>query len=358
MTLLWADGFEQYTAGATDFLKAGYVVTGAATVANASDSRHGSGQYLKCQTSGTTTDCRCSTPAFAEASTIILGFAMLRDTVSESQSHILGFYSSGEAQLYVFVDCCGFLHVWRGTTEIAYTTKNIPLDTWCFVEFKIVFDNSVGQVTIRLNGAEVCATDANLDTQASATYTGCTTIMFGYDYLGSSYGTGANYIWYDDIYICNEDGSFNNDFLGDCQLHYLLPTADTADADWTCGTGSDHYALVNETIHNDDTSSDYLYTSTNGHKDIYTVGDLPSDIYKVRAVIAETWARLESAGDSTIKHVIVSGATESAGAGKGLTTSYASQRTIWETDPNEDPAAVWTPTTVNAAKIGVEAVIA
>lgn len=359
MALLWADGFEQYTAGATDILNAGYTITGAATIQNDSYSRHGSGKYIKCQTSGTSKDCLMTTPDFTKADTLILGFAMLRNTLSEAKSHILGFYSGGEAQLYVFIDVCGNLHVQRGTTEIAYTSgANIPLNVWCFLEFKIVFSDTVGQVTIRLNGSTICQTDANLDTMASATYTGCTQVRFGYDYLVGSYGAGGNYIWYDDIYICDATGSFCNDFLGDCQIQYLLPSADTVNADWTCGTGTDHYALVDESSHNDDTSSDYLYTTTNGHKDIYDVGNLTADTHQVLAVIVESWARLENAGVSQIKHVIVSGATENAGTGKGLTTAYLPQRTIWESDPNEDPAAAWTPTTVNAAKIGVEAVIA
>jgi len=353
MALIIADGFEQYSAGAADFIKQGWGLTGSVTLTSGTD-RNGLSRYIM-QTGSSS--AAYFTYSFAEASTVIVGMALYRGnpTSDGDVSGLIDFYYNNERQCNIGFGMPGVPLLYNGSTFLASADEAILYNTWTFIEIKIVFGNGTGSCIIKQNGKIIMNKDS-LDNCGAASATTCNNIRFGHtDVAPWTYGAT---ILFDDIYICNGDGSFCNDFLGDCRIHYLLPTADTADADWTCGTGSDHYALVDDSVHNDDTGSDYLYTSTNGHKDIYDLGNLPSDIYKVRAVIAETWARLESAGDSTIKHVIVSGATENAGTGKGLTTGYLPQRTIWESDPNENPAAAWTPTTVNAAKIGVEAVIA
>ena len=62
----------------------------------------------------------------------------------------------------------------------------------------------------------------------------------------------------------------------------LYPNADTPDAGWASNSGTDHYALVDETTVNGDT--DYVASGTAGDLDLHEVGDLPFTPESIHAV--------------------------------------------------------------------------
>ena len=91
----------------------------------------------------------------------------------------------------------------------------------------------------------------------------------------------------DDVYVTNTSTR-----LGESRVAVLYPSADTAHADWTPSTGTDHYALVDETTVNSDT--DYVASGTVGDLDLYEVGDLPFTPESIHAVQVTTCARKET----------------------------------------------------------------
>ena len=88
----------------------------------------------------------------------------------------------------------------------------------------------------------------------------------------------------DDVYVTNSGAR-----LGESRVAALYPNADTADADWTPSTGTDHYALVDETTVNSD--ADYVASGTVGDLDLYETGDLPFVPDSIHAVQVTMCAR-------------------------------------------------------------------
>ena len=89
-----------------------------------------------------------------------------------------------------------------------------------------------------------------------------------------------------DVYVTN-----GRTRLGESGVAVLYPSADTADADWTPSTGTDHYATVDETTVNGDAG--YVASGTVGDLDLYEIGDLPFVPDGIHAVQVTMCARKE-----------------------------------------------------------------
>ena len=355
MALLFYDGFDTYSADALDYLKAGYTVhtTGATftVINNAGNTRHGYGQYLENYIAAFGTSVgKLFLPSFGEKTEIIFGFALNvqgRNNPS-APTAFLKFYSRSEVQCSLYMEETSVLTLWNGdrASLLGTTSKNIPSKTWCFVEIRLKIHDSTGTCEIRLDGASIY-NGINLDTKASTTATGINSICFS---MQTSGFTGSVLSWIDDIYICDTTGGIHDDFLGDCMSLTRLVNGDTARADFTCSSGSDHYALVDDSVHDDE--STYVESVTDGQYDILEVEDLPANTTEVLAVAVETWCKLEEAGDTFVINMLNSGGTEydASDGGLGVQPIYLPRKSIWEKDPNTN--AAWVVANANAIKIG------
>ena len=153
----------------------------------------------------------------------------------------------------------------------------------------------------------------------------------------------------DDFYMLDQSGSAPlNDFLGDCRIDTIYPSADGTYSDFTPSTGSTHYTLVDEATPN---TTDYVSSSTVGNRDSYQFQDIAAlsaqTIYgvQVNAAIVK-----DDAGARSAATFVRSGSSNSDGAGVGLSTSQTYISQIFTTDPNT--GAAWTESAVNAAQFG------
>lgn len=93
---------------------------------------------------------------------------------------------------------------------------------------------------------------------------------------------------------------------GDRRAQVLMPDGDSS-VQWTPSTGSDNYALVDEIP---PSSSDYLETSTDGHKDLLTLADFTGTGRTITGVTKFVQAWKTTADDQSLKNGVKSGSTE------------------------------------------------
>jgi len=137
---------------------------------------------------------------------------------------------------------------------------------------------------------------------------------------------------------------------GDVRVDYLVPTADTAQDDFT-PTAGDNYACVDEVPASD---ADYVYTDTNTDADEYDVEDFTATNKTIVGVTVLARAKQDTATAESIKVGVDSNGTDDD-TQHALTTSWAYY--MHNMGDNPDDAAAWEDADIDALKTRIEAVI-
>jgi len=228
----------------------------------------------------------------------------------------------------------------NGPVELAKSTRQIAAGAWNHIE--TIVEVGVG-VSVRVNGKAFVAYTGTTDfAQVGATE--IAQIAIGH--FDSSIPVEYNLLWFDDIFVQTGD---DIDFLGELEVHYLLPVSDQPPQDWSLTTGVNAYALINEIPPDDDV--DYIFSEGTGDQARFAVQPLPVDIVSVAAVAPLARVRKTDSGSCEVQLSVFSVATlEEAPDTHAPTTAYQYFFDVWETDPgNEnDP---WTPTSMPAIQI-------
>jgi hypothetical protein len=225
------------------------------------------------------------------------------------------------------------------------TLKN---NRWYYIELYFSIHNSTGAAEMKVNGVSV-HTDTNVDMQ-SLSSDSYTAIQFG--------SSGVDSLL-DDVYICNDQGTANNTFLGDTRVVMVKPNGDYT-TDWTqSGVGSHYQDVDDQPITPTGvevwTDTDYVEDSVTSNQDIFEYENLPSAYSgsTISGVQLVSVIRTTSAQSMSFKDVCRSSTTEVAvSTSEIMWDNYHPYWTIIETDPNTSSA--WTQANVDAAKFGVE----
>ena len=252
---------------------------------------------------------------------------------------------AGAAVASVGTDGSAHLTVSNSGGVVATGTVVIALDTWYYVEAKIVVGSS-GSCELHLNGVsgEIASTTASFGT------TNIGQVRFAQP------GNNLSDLFLDDLYLLDTTGAApQNDFLGDVTVETLYPNGDGTHQDWTPSAAGAHFSKVNEssgTYPDGDTT--YVSDVNPGDIDTYTVGSLAALTGSVFGVATNLYARKDDAAGRQIAPVIREAATDHVGATTvGLTTSYLFYRQLYQLDP---AGAAWTIASVNGAEYGVKEV--
>lgn len=328
MAITWMDGFEEYSL-ANGLINKAYVVSSSQV------SYGGTGRFSgKALSFGNSTGYVQA--AVPQTATLSMGCAFKMTSSSEfvlmDLQDILG---NRILQLFL-TNAGGFLV----TKNRFFTDANLGVSAagkfsfgdWQYVEMEVTRHASAGAVNVYVNGALVLAlTGLALGTANMS--------------LVAVHNTQNSIGYIDDFYITDTATR-----IGEITINTLVPTADTAQKDFTALTGSDNYAMVDELPVDGDTS--YVTADTAGDADLYAtagLADTPGSIY---AVQVRAFARKTDTGLRTLKAKAISGGTDGDGVAVPLSTAYGIVTTTYETDPNTD--AAWTASAVNAASIGME----
>lgn len=185
---------------------------------------------------------------------------------------IVQLWGDGYAGVYMRIDNLdpnkGKIQVFNGAIPLGWTTQIFAVDTWYYLELKVYTAAAdavpPGQIDLYLAGNPVpIFTATDLDTRPDGTVEYHDQFKFFNEHFQNTF--------YDDLYVLDGTGAFNNDILGEMRVVAIHPaTPDTATVNWTCATGSDHFELVNDVARDaDDTGLDYVYTAGDGDIDLY-----------------------------------------------------------------------------------------
>jgi hypothetical protein len=282
---------------------------------------------------------RTLTRTVPATTTAAAGAALRMNGTPTVAFYLCAFRSSGGIQCGVGVGTDNRVRAFGSGTGTVLGAATDPLATgaWHYIEAEVTIHDTTGVAKVWVNGTLVINL-ANVDTKGQA-QSDITQFNIFATSLGSSNSADV-----DDVYVTDSTR------LGECRVITLYPTADTADSDWTPSTGSDNFAMVDETTVNGDT--DYVAASAVGDLDFYTLGNLAAAPLSIFAVQAKICARKDDAATREIRTRIRSNGDVANGATVGLAASYTYLSDIFETDP--DTALAWTAAGVNALEVGQE----
>lgn len=267
--------------------------------------------------------------------TLIVGFAFKPVATPLQVGDICRFYESSTEQLALGLNVDGSIYLDRGATNLATSSAGLVTTTvWSYFELKVTIDNSSGAYEFRQNENTIFS-DSSVDTQESANA-----------YVDSFRFLGGNYTerWIDDLYICDDSGSTNNDFLGDVKVEVIRPTGAGNQTDFTPSTGS-NWENVDDTYPDEDTTYNYHAPQGLPGTDLFQMADLTTisgSIFGIQPII---FTRKDDAGSADLYSVIRTNSTDYVGSGISLGDSYVYHTDILEENPNT--ATAWTVTDIN-----------
>lgn len=356
MALLWCDGFDHYGTGSTgrdNMLDGPYAqVSGAGVSPSSARPRTGT-SHLRI---GFGTDHFIRRVFGADKVEVGIGYAFFIPSLpmSNNQHYFAVFRdNANNSQCSITLTTTGQLrfHIGQAGTVIAETGVVISTGAYNHFEAKVRIGDEDGSCEIRINGVTVLDV-AGVDTKNLTTDT-VAQVVIGFPILSPNAST-----WdVDDLFCWDTLGPFNNDFLGDRQVHTLFPNEDTLAADWQRNSESTDFGQIDEVTPDDDTT--YVAADTPGDISEYGLQDLPADVSAVSAIYTTPRMRKTDAGMCNVQISMVSSGVgsppapaEANGADRPITEEYAYWPDVFEFDPAT--GAPWTREAVNDALFKIE----
>jgi hypothetical protein len=332
MALLFIDGFDHYTDSVSD-LKTKWGVGSGGTTVVSSPVRNGV-NALRLQNAQW---LWTPTPfIFESVYSAVCGFGWRR---TGSASTEINFYTINglELKLVLSSNC----KLYRGATLIGTGTAVLSVDTWYHIEIKYTIDNVSGSAIVNVNETEDINFSGDTLNQSSLSYLS----VIGF------YGI-LNYTYIDDVYICDQTGSINNDFLGDVVIEALYPNGNGnySQFDGSDGNQVDNYLLVDEADPDDD--STYVESLTIGERDSFLYDNLSESPSSIKGIQLLSLARLPDNQARGFKNFVRISSTDYDQSEHFLSNTFAYERDILEENPNT--VSAWTESDVNALEAGVK----
>lgn len=285
------------------------------------------------------------TPAISKTlpstyATLVMGCAVNLSSLQgvASTRGMLNLVTSGNVTVAaISVNVSGFLQVTTGAgaTLIATGSTVINVNTWYYIELKLVVGTS-GTCEVHLDGStEIASTVGNFGTTNMAR-----------TFLQS---TGGQTALFDDLYILDTTGSSpQNTFLGPSRIITPMPTGAGTHTQWAPNGAASNYLCVNEAPPDGDTT--YVSDATPGDLDSYVFGQADGGA-SIFAVQTNHYARKDDANTRQIAPLIRQAGTDYIGNTFTEAASYSDFTQIWNQDPT---GSNWTPAVFNGDEFGVK----
>lgn len=282
--------------------------------------------------------------------TAVFGFGFRIDALpgAASRTPLVSILDGGTEQVSIDINPAGTLSLYRGSaagTLLGTSSTALSINTYYYVELKVVVHATTGTYEIRLNGTNILSgTGANTAGSGVAQWTG---VQIGRNYSGAGAATIQDF---DDLYVCDGSGTVNNDFLGPIRVKAIYADGAGFSTDFTPSAGS-NFQNVDEALTDGDTT--YNSEGTAGDHDTYTFAAIGLT-GTVKGLQTNLMVRSDGAGAETIRPKIRISGTDYNGTTVGITTSYADSRQVYETSPAT--SAAWTVAEIDGAEFGIELV--
>lgn len=350
MALLFADGFEHYGTGSTGNLNmrtgGAYAYVYSSSNVSPSDTRSRTGLYSFRPLARYTDVLRKHIPSTHNEIGVAFGWYLDSLPSSELSRHEIRFGTTdGTRVCRIDTTPTGALAIRTGESNtLIFTTDDGILSpgAWYHIEIRILRDNVVGEIEIRVNGT-VEAFLNNLD--------------LGTDDVRlvswNNPKSGTPYWSMDDLIIWDTTGTTNNTFFGPARVNTIFPASDTAQADFAVTGATSGYDAINDAgTLGPDGDTTYIGASTIGAKSDFGLDTLPSEVDSIAGVYVPAMAKLSAAGLGNFKISIVSNSQVADGPDTILTTAYTYWGAVFETNPDGD--VPWNKATLEAALVRLE----
>jgi len=350
MTLLWIDGFDDYGVNGGNagpiIGVSGYTETGNAgflgTLTN--NTRSGVGLAMQLDNNSYGTSTAYLTRNFQTSAAIVVGMAVYITAGNYVELFRLGYdnYIGGvSAQIVVYYNNADGITVLTGDNGELYTSGPNVLfqNVWQFVEVMYT-PGLAGTLQVKIDGTIVINVAA-VNTKAAA-------LPPSINFLTFPAVSGGGWGLVDDLYISDQLGTSFNTFLGDVVVHGILPNADAGpNTMGQVGGSVGHFTSVDEQLPDDDAS--YLFGSTSGLQEMFTLPAFPTDIIDVLAVAVNVRARKDTPGFAFLKASLAVAGVEEDGPVITLAQGYTMSQTMFISPPG---GGVWSTAAAQAANIG------
>jgi hypothetical protein len=308
------------------------------------------GNALRIGATNNNSNWRIPTKVFDNQATWIIGFAFRFGILPTSSQIICEFLDSGTAQVELRLNTSGTLQITRNgnTLTSGLSTNTLSINTWYYVEWMMTIAASISANTcqVNVNGTQWInvATGQNTKNSANATVN----MICLMDQSITS--PGINSYDFDDLYICDGQGSVNNTFLGDSRVECRFPASNGSNTSWTVNGTTIGYAAVNDPTPNGD--SNFISSSTLNQISTFNIPALSASPSSIAGVQIGYSGRKSDAGTRTVADVVKSSSTTNVGTSNNLPGSYVYNLHVLENDPAT--SAAWLTAAVNAVEIGVK----
>lgn len=346
--LLFIDGFDNLSAAQAVSTAKWAARTG--LTENSTDTRFEYGQCLE----GTDDGDYIERAIGSNLATGCIGVACKIDPGANAQLLIVT-YDGTTPQLVVKHNSDRTLSILRNTTVLGTSTYQTPSNSYFYLELLFNINDSIGTDECQLyaDGVSIINLAATTDTQNTANAY-ITKYRLGGD-TGVHTGT-VNPFYFDDHYIIDLTGSYNNAPLGQVRVQSIRPSAD-GDSSGFVGSdndNADNYALVTEEdAHDGDTT--YVQAAVPDLTDTYEFDDLDPVTSTVLGVQTNIVAKKTDTADKTIAPVLRVSNTDYPGTTTGnIASSYTNYSEIFEENPAT--SAAWTTGAIDASQFGMKVV--
>lgn len=229
-----------------------------------------------------------------------------------------------------------------GCTLLGSTSNNlIDIGRWHYIELRLRAgtESSDGEAEVRLDGNSLF-TVSNLNVPA---ITHCSPVVCGHT------GPGMSPPLWDDWYILDGSGSLHNTFLGPVRVAALEPTGAGDSTDFTPVGAANNYENVDDTDAPND--STYNESSTLGHKDLFTISDIPSAASLHAVMVRNRY--LHDATSQDMAPVVKLSATEEVGDAFAPSATIRNNSEIF---PEKPGGGTWSTSDIANTQVGYKIV--
>ncbi|GAF84559.1 unnamed protein product, partial [marine sediment metagenome] len=339
MTLLFMDGFDHYPT--SHLVEKGWITPSGTPIVDPTGGENGEGcvklDYL---------DYLRYSIGNISGKRFTLGFATYWDAMPNSAQRTM-FHArndSGGSYVNMNVGSTGIVYLWNnGVPGQIYESSAGFFTTgkWYYIEMQIEFwNNSGGHISMHWDGVTIY--DGTYDN----VWTGSSNYNY-FEFRGSANGVQR----IDHVYILDEDGTKNNDYLGPSRVDTVLPNAAGNYAQMDAKGQTDNYDCVNEASLDE---SDFVHGVANGEKDSYSFPSLPSEVNPTISGIQVNMSAKKNTPDTIqARSLIRKGGSDYFGSSQALDNGVTKiKKQIQETDPSD--ASDWNKSKIEACEFGVD----
>lgn len=299
------------------------------------------------------------TPSLGNADTWIIGFGFRlasHNTNIDNSGNGLYFEDGASEQFHIgFLSTSGSgvrVQLFRGATLIG-ETADFDFGVWHYFEVKVTINDTTGAYEIRRNGVQVLTGNGNTALNGNG----------GADVFAWRFSNNlSSAVRFDDVYVCDDSGASNNDFLGPRIIEAIEVTANGDTNQWvndnTSVVGVNNFQQVDDaatSTPDENGSGGTISSDTNGDLDLFTMSDLQQITGTVSFVHIGVQAAMAAAGLRTLRFKYSDGATVADGPSFVVNAvSYDEFTAILDTNPVT--SAAWDVSGIDGGQFGVEVV--